>query len=98
MKITKYLVLATAALLTGCVYHPPFEQGNILTPAKMNAIHNGMTSAEVTATLGSPVLKNAYHDNRMSYVYTNQPSRSRIAITRFIVDFQNDHVVDIKRN
>lgn len=98
MKITKYFVLATAALLTGCVYHPAFEQGNILTPAKMNAIHTGMTSAEVTAELGSPVLKNAYHDNRMSYVYTNQPSRSRMDITRFIINFQNDHVVSTKRN
>ena len=96
MKHLRVLLLLITIALCSCVYHQPIEQGNILTPAKMQAIHSGMTSAEVVAQLGTPVLQNIYSDNRMAYVYTRQPTRTHIEITRFIVHFHNDHVVDIQ--
>ncbi len=98
MKHLRIVLLLIAVTLCSCVYHQPIEQGNILTPAKMQTIHNGMTSAQVVAQLGTPVLQNIYSDNRMAYVYTRQPTRKRTEITRFIVHFHNDHVVDIQNN
>lgn len=94
-SLNAILMLGAFLLLTGCVYHQPFEQGNILTPTKTQAIHKGMTSEEVIAKLGSPVLENMYANNQMIYVYTKQPTRHTTEITRFIVQFQNDRVVNI---
>ena len=96
MKHLRIFLLLMTVALCSCVYHQPFEQGNILTPTKMQSIHNGMSSAEVSAKLGTPVLQNIYSDNRMNYVYSRQPKRNHTEITRFIVQFRNDHVVDIQ--
>lgn len=96
MKQLRFFLLFFVTVLCGCVYHQPFEQGNILTPTKIQRIHNGMTSAEVVAELGSPVLQNIYSDNRMAYVYTKQPTRRHTEVTRLIVQFRNDRVVDIQ--
>lgn len=95
MKHLRFALLLITAALCGCVYHQPFQQGNILTPSKMQAIHNGMTSEAVVAKLGSPVLQNMYADNRMNYVYTQQPTRHKTMVKRMVIQFQNDRVVDV---
>lgn len=96
MKFLRFFLLLVTAALCGCVYHQPFDQGNILSPSKTQQIHRGMSSEEVVAKIGSPVLENMYSDNRMTYVYTRQPTRNKMEVTRFIVQFQNDHVVNIQ--
>lgn len=96
MKIVRYFLLLITTVLCGCVYHQPIEQGNILSASKTQAIHRGMSSEAVIAKLGSPVLENMYSDNRMTYVYTNDPKRNEMHIKRFIVQFQNDQVVNIQ--
>ena len=95
MKRLLFSLLITATLC-GCVYHPQFEQGNILTPHNTYAITLGMTPQEVVAKLGDPLLENIYADNRVVYVYTQQPSRHKTTVKRLILTFQNGHVVDIK--
>ena len=96
MKNLRFFLLLITAMLCGCVYHPPIEQGNILSASRTQAIHVGMSSEALVAKLGSPVLENMYSDNRMTYVYTDQPSRNEMHIKRFIVQFQNDQVVNIQ--
>lgn len=94
-KMTSILLISTA-LLSGCVYHQSFEQGNILTPTKVQTIHRGMTPQQVEAQLGSPVLKNIYAEQRMTYIYTQQPTRNKMIVRRLIIDFQHDHVTNIR--
>ena len=94
MKYLRLSLLLITLSLCSC-YHQPFEQGNILTPAKAHAIHLGMTSAEVVAQLGSPVLENMYADNRMNYVYTQQPKRNLTLVKKMIIQFENDRVVSV---
>lgn len=88
--------LATTISLCGCVYHPPIYQGNVLTPAKMQSIQLGMTSAQVIQKLGSPVLKNVYSQNHMSYIYTSQPTKEKMVIKKLEIDFKNDHVSNVR--
>ena len=95
-KLVALFCAAGILCLTSCVYRPAFEQGNILTPAKVQSITPGMTSAQVTAKLGSPVLENMYSDNRMTYVYTSSPSHSKIVVKKVMIEFKNDHVVNIR--
>lgn len=96
MKTLRFFILLITATLCGCVYHQSFEQGNILTPAKVQAIHRGMTPQQVEAQLGSPVLKNIYAEQRMTYIYTQQPTRNKMIVRRLIIDFQHDHVTNIR--
>lgn len=96
MKTLRFFLLLITATLCGCVYHQPFEQGNILTTSKVQSIQPGMTSAEVIAKLGSPVLENMYKDNRMTYVYTSQPSRNQTIVKKLEIDFRNNHVTNIR--
>lgn len=95
-KLLTPLLFIAASILCGCVYHQPFTQGNVLSLTKTRAIHAGMSSEQVVAQLGSPVLQNMYADNRMTYVYTNQPTRNTTEISRFIVRFQNDRVAGVQ--
>lgn len=96
MKKIASMLLVSTTLLSGCVYHQAFEQGNILTPAKVQTIHRGMTPQQVESQLGSPVLKNIYAEQRMTYIYTQQPTRHTMIVRRLIIDFQNDHVANIR--
>lgn len=96
MKQLRFALLLLTAVLCGCVYHQPVQQGNIFTATKMETIRNGMTSEQVVAKLGSPVLENLYVDNRMTYVYTDQPTRKDITVKRTIIQFQNDRVVNVE--
>ena len=96
MKKLAFLLLLISAALCGCVYHPPFQQGNVLTASKTQSIHKGMTSEQVRTVLGSPVLENMFSDNRMTYIYTDQPKYNERKTKRFIVTFQNDEVVNIQ--
>lgn len=96
MKFLRFLLLFITALLCGCVYHQAFEQGNIVTPKNTQSITLGMSSEAVIAKLGNPLLENIYADNRLVYVYTQQPTRHKTIISRFIVEFQNNRVMSIK--
>lgn len=96
MKLLRIFLLVMTTAVCGCVYHHPFQQGNVITPSKAQTIHAGMTSAQVIAQLGSPVLKNAYSDGRMNYVYTSQPTRNRSIVKKLVINFRNDHVVNIR--
>lgn len=95
-KLLAVVCALTVIALCGCVYHPPFQQGNILTPAKVQAVKTGMTVSQVTTILGSPVLQNMYADNRMTYVYTSSPSHNQMVIKKVMIDFANGQVVNIR--
>ncbi|EKD76929.1 MAG: Outer membrane lipoprotein [uncultured bacterium] len=96
MKQLRFFLLLITTVLCGCAYHHPFEQGNIITLSKAQSIHPGMSSSAVISQLGSPVLENVYRDQRMTYVYTSQPSRNKTIVKKLEIDFQNDHVTNIR--
>ncbi|HLD17183.1 MAG TPA: outer membrane protein assembly factor BamE [Coxiellaceae bacterium] len=57
--------------LSGCflMYRPDVQQGNVLTPAMVNQLRPGMTVAQVTEIVGTPVLTQMGQD-KVVYVYT----------------------------
>ena len=96
MKKIASILLISTALLSGCVYHQSFEQGNIITPAKVQNLHRGLTAQQVEAELGSPILKNVFAEQRMTYIYTQQPTRNTMIVRRLVIDFQNNRVTNIR--
>lgn len=63
-------------VLSGCSFFqirkPVIEQGNIITSEAVSKLHAGMSSDQVIAVMGTPVLSNILSPDRMEYVYTYQ--------------------------
>jgi len=72
-KYRLILALSISLIVCGCshwIYHPPVQQGNVITAKMLKEVHKGMTPQEVYAVMGSPVLIDTFRDQRWHYVYT----------------------------
>ena len=85
MKLfVKSAVLAALSLtLAGCnnvssldfpgVYKIGIPQGNIITQEMVDQLRPGMTKRQVIFVMGTPLVRDPYHQNRWDYVYNYQP-------------------------
>lgn len=82
-------ILATA----GCVYRMPVQQGNYLDPKQVAQLQNGMTRSQVRFLLGTPMLPDAFDNNRWDYVYFLKTGRrGNLDERRLTVWFEDDKV------
>lgn len=86
------LVISFFFTSTACVYHPPVQQGNIITDRELSTLHKGMSKSKVRSLLGDPILVNIYADNRLVYVYTFQSGRRKMQSLHLIVYLSNNRV------
>lgn len=100
--ITACLVFSLAFLLNGCVlfhgFAPPVQQGNVISVAKVDQLHLGMSKAQVEALMGSPVHTSTFNNNRFDYVYTYQKPFRAMHTKIVIVSFSNGAVSNIQKN
>lgn len=92
----RILALAvTSSLLIGCgaIYKIDVQQGNYLTQDAVDKLRNGMSKAEVRQVLGTPLLVDAFHNNRWEYFFSNAERFHKAERKRFSVFFENDKVV-----
>lgn len=70
-RLLAIVVLSAAATAggTGCVYRMAVQQGNFLDDAQVSQLQNGMTRSQVRFLLGTPMLPNAFDDDRWDYLY-----------------------------
>lgn len=54
---------------TGCVYRMVVQQGNFLDADQVTQLQNGMTRSQVRFLLGTPMLPNAFDNDRWDYLY-----------------------------
>lgn len=91
------LIPLLSPVLTAC-YVPNVEQGNILDQETVNRVHKGMSREQVRYLLGTPMVQDAFHQDRWDYYYllkkgrNPKPDRSRVTIV-----FQQDRVVKIEK-
>jgi outer membrane protein assembly factor BamE len=87
-------------ILSGCSYFRlhkmDVEQGNIITPDKVNALQPGMTVAQVTDIMGNPLFVNLFAPDRMDYVYTYQPSHGDRVEKRVTCIFNNGKLKEVE--
>lgn len=95
VKILTILFLLSP--IAGC-YHINIQQGNIITPRDVKAIHRGMTEQAVIDAIGSPILVNIYADHRKVYVYTFQPGGKKISQRHLIIYFYQGRVTSFDTN
>jgi outer membrane protein assembly factor BamE len=94
----KIFTLHVLLLLAGCSsvpslpYKIEIQQGNVITHEMMEKLKPGMTRAQVRYVLGSPMISDAFHDNRWDYVYRLEQEGRLIEQHRITVFFENDRL------
>jgi outer membrane protein assembly factor BamE len=63
------LTAVASAAGTGCVYRMVVQQGNFLDTDQVAQLQNGMTRSQVRFLLGTPMLPNAFDNDRWDYLY-----------------------------
>jgi outer membrane protein assembly factor BamE len=95
------LFLISFLSLTACgnlsfpgVYRIDVEQGNVVTQAMVDQLKPGMTTRQVRFILGTPLLRDSFHNNRWDYIYrirNGTEVRDQTQITVYFADDQLTH-------
>jgi len=100
--VAKIFALLTCLLLAGCSYLPPLpykidvQQGNVVTEEMVEKLKPGMTKSQVLFVLGSPLIMDAFRDNRWDYVYLFREKGELVEQKRMTVFFDGDVLVNIE--
>ena len=104
-KIVPLLVFAAVAAvaggpLTGCsylkfpgVYRIAVQQGNIIDQKKVDQLKVGMSKRQVQYVMGTPLLNDAFHENRWDYIYQIRLGDKTLRERRFTIFFTDDQLV-----
>jgi outer membrane protein assembly factor BamE len=81
------ILLATGALLaSGCVYRMSIQQGNYLVTDSVSQLKEGMTRSQVRFLLGTPMVPDAFDNDRWDYYYffnsrhVKEPLKRRLTV------------------
>jgi outer membrane protein assembly factor BamE len=88
------ILLATSALFaSGCVYKMNIQQGNYLVPNSVSQLKEGMTRSQVRFLLGTPMVPDAFDENRWDYYYFFSSQKIKEPLKRRLtVYFADDKV------
>ena len=88
-----------ATLLAGCIYRINIQQGNLLEEDSIDQVTVGMSRSAVQFLLGTPMVADAFHQDRWDYAYYLRVGRSRDVVERWlVVTFEDDQVVSLERD
>ncbi|MCB1672457.1 MAG: outer membrane protein assembly factor BamE [Pseudomonadales bacterium] len=96
------LLIAVLSSLSACgpfqfpgVYKISIPQGNILTQDMVDQLRPGMTKRQVIFVMGTPLVRDPFHQDRWDYVYNFQPGGGQRVGERVTVYFESDQLVRI---
>ena len=103
--LKSWLAIASLLVLSGCnnigsmdfpgVYKISIPQGNIITQEMVDQLRPGMTKRQVIFVMGTPLVRDPYHQDRWDYVYNFQPGGGERGGERLSVLFQDDQLLEI---
>lgn len=98
LRFATLLLLAVSAAGCNIVYKQNIHQGNVLDPEDLEQLEPGMTKRQVMLLLGSPAVRNPFHDNRWDYINSlalrgGKPTRLTLTVL-----FENDRVAEFSGN
>lgn len=91
-----FLLLAGCSFLPSILYKIDVQQGNVVTEEMVEKLKPGMTKSQVLFVLGSPLIIDAFRDNRWDYVYLFRKKGELVEQKRMTVFFENDVLVNIE--
>lgn len=87
--------------LSGCyfrIHKFDIQQGNVFTEEDVSHLHTGMSESQVKEVMGTPVMANILANDRIEYIYTNQPGHQVMTVKRLTLIFQNGRLREIIRH
>src|SRR6185312_6070323 len=87
------LLLAGCSSVPSLLYKIEIQQGNVITQEMVNKLKPGMTRSQVRFALGSPLISDAFHDNRWDYVYRLEQKGRLVEQRKLTVFFEDDKLV-----
>jgi len=102
-QIRNLLLVLSVCLLGACnsitsmdfpgVYKISIPQGNIITQDMVDQLRPGMTKRQVIFVMGTPLIRDPYHQDRWDYIYSFQPGGGERGQERISVTFIDDELV-----
>lgn len=89
------LLLAGCSSVPSLLYKIEIQQGNVITQEMVNKLKPGMTRSQVRFALGSPMISDAFHENRWDYLYRFEQRGRLIEQRKLTIFFEGDHLVRI---
>lgn len=89
--------LATAMLLGGCgvIYKVDVYQGNLLEKKNVDQLKTGLTKRQVFALLGSPSVRDPFHQSRWDYISTVSKRGGDTEVKNLVLTFEGDNLASI---
>jgi len=78
------------------LYRIDVQQGNVVTDEMLDKLKQGMTKSQVRFVLGSPLVVDAFRDNRWDYLYIQREKGKLIEQKRMTVYFQDGQLARIE--
>lgn len=98
----KFSALLVFLLLTGCsilphiLYKIDVQQGNVVSDEMLEKLTPGMTKSQVLFVMGSPLIVDAFRENRWDYVYLLREQGDLVEHKRLTLIFENDTLINIE--
>ena len=103
-KLTQQiLVISLCSALLACnnigsmdfpgVYKISIPQGNVITQEMVDQLRPGMSKRQVTFVMGTPLVRDPFHQDRWDYIYSFQPGGGERGQERLSVFFIDDQLV-----
>jgi outer membrane protein assembly factor BamE len=87
------LVAGSTLLAGGCVYRMSISQGNYLVTESVAQLKEGMTRSQVRFLLGTPMVPDAFNEDRWDYYYFHKNRHLKNPMKlRLTVFFQDEKV------
>jgi len=77
------------------VYKIPIQQGNIITQDMIDQLQPGMTRRQVIFVMGTPMVRDPFHQDRWDYVYNYQPGGGTRGQEMVTIYFEDDVLTQI---
>ena len=99
------LAIAAQTILPACetiinnlpgVYTIDIQQGNMIDQTMVDQLRPGMTKRQVLYIMGSPMLADAFHQQRWDYLYSNQPGGEERTQKRVSLYFNGDNLAGVQ--
>ena len=72
------------------------QQGNVVTDEMLDKLKPDMTKSQVRFVLGSPLVVDAFRDNRWDYVYIQREKGQLVEQKRLSIFFKDDRLIRIE--
>lgn len=92
--ITICVTIPISVVPGGCsVYKIDIQQGNVIEAEKSEQLAVGMTKQQVLFIMGTPMLRDPFHEDRWDYIYTFKPGNSPAEKQTLTLYFDNSKLI-----